>query len=74
MLDLNQIWVDIECPKCNYSDIIQLVDVKTERLIFCHNCKVSIQLVDSEASIHQGAENINNALKDLENMFKNFGK
>lgn len=74
MIDFNKIWVDFECPKCHYSDEIQLIDAKTEKTIFCHNCKVSITLIDENASVHSGVNNMNNALNDLEKMFKNFEK
>lgn len=74
MIDMHKIWVDIECPKCGYLDNIQLVDAKTEMTVYCHNCKVSIKLSDSEASVHQGINNISNSIKELENLFKNFGK
>lgn len=74
MIDLNKSWIDFECPKCGYIDVIQLIDAKTEKTVFCHNCKVSIELSDSEASVHQGIEAINKALKNLDNVFKSFGK
>lgn len=74
MIDFNYIWIDIECPKCKYQDEIQLIDSKTEKSIFCNNCKSIIQLHDSDGSVHTGVESINNAVKDLEDLFKNFGK
>lgn len=74
MFDLNNTWITIECPNCNYQDEIQLIDAKTEKLIFCNNCKVSIQLKDDNSSVHSGIKGINNAMKDLENLLKNFGK
>lgn len=74
MINFDNIWVDFECPKCKYRDDVQLIDVKTEKTIFCHNCKVNIQLSDSEASVHTGIESMSNALKELEKTLKNFGK
>ena len=74
MIDLNQTWVDIECPKCGYADIVQLVDIKTEKEIFCNNCKVSIKLTDSEASVHSGIDSINNTMNGLEKILKRFDK
>lgn len=74
MINFNLTFVSIECPICNYKDEIQLVDAKSEKVIFCLNCKENIKLSDSEASVHNGIENMNKALKDLENIFKRFGK
>ena len=74
MIDFNKTWVDLHCPKCNYSDVVQLIDAKTEKEVFCHNCKVRIRLVDNEASVHAGIDSMTNALKEFENILKNFGK
>lgn len=74
MFDLNMVWVEIECPNCKYQDEVQLVDAKTERTIFCHNCKINIELKDGDASVHSGIESINEAMKEFERALKNFGK
>jgi Zn ribbon nucleic-acid-binding protein len=74
MFDLNWTWVEIECPDCKYQDEIQLIDAKTERIIFCHNCKVIIELKDSDASVHSTVDSVNQAFRDLEKALKNFGK
>ncbi len=74
MIDFNSIWLDIECPNCSYLDKVQLIDIKSEKEIFCNNCKCKIQLNDSDGSVHNGVENMNNAMKKLEKDFKNFGK
>ncbi len=74
MIDLNYTWVDMECPSCGYQDEVQLVDVKTEKTVYCHNCKESIMLLDNEASVHHGIEAINSSINKLEKAFKIFGK
>jgi Zn ribbon nucleic-acid-binding protein len=52
----------MECPKCGYQDEIQLIDAKTEKTVFCHNCKCQIKLYDNEASVHSGIDSMNNAI------------
>jgi len=74
MIDFNSIWIDLECPNCGYQDDIQLIDVKTEKTIYCHNCKVKINIADNDASVHTGIDSMNNALNELEKTLKNFGK
>ena len=74
IINFNKIWIDIECPKCGYPDKIQLIDAKTEKIIFCHNCKINIKLSDNKASVHTGIDSMNNALEKLEEIIKNFGK
>ncbi len=51
MIDFNKTWVDLECPRCGYSDMVQLLDAKTEKEVFCHNCKNRILLQDDNASV-----------------------
>lgn len=74
MINFNNLWVGIECPKCGYQDDVMLIDVKTEKTIFCHNCKVTIKLIDENASVHTGITKMGNSLKELENTLKNFSK
>ncbi len=70
MIDLNLVWIDIECPQCKYINEIQFIDAKSEKTVFCHNCKTIIQLKDKNASVHNGVEAINSALINLEKKFK----
>lgn len=74
MINLNKTWIDIQCPQCSYIDEVQLIDVKTEKTVFCHNCKIMIKLIDGNASVHVAIENINSQLKKLEKALKNIGK
>lgn len=72
MINIDSLWIDYSCPSCSYQDQVQLIDIKTEKTIFCHNCKISIKLIDSNGSSHTAINDINNALNDLENLLKNF--
>ncbi len=74
MFNLNKTWIDFNCPNCRYINTIQLIDAKTERTVYCHNCKSSIKLIDGDASYHKGIQKINDSMKQLENLFKNFSK
>lgn len=74
MINISYQWITIECPKCNYADDIQMIEVKIEKIHFCNNCKIQIQLQDSEGSVHYGIVTINKAFRDLETLFKNFGR
>lgn len=67
-------WIDFECSNCGYADEIQLIDVKTQKTIFCHNCKAIIEVIDDEASASTGIDAMNKAVKDLENILNKFGK
>ena len=74
MFNINQMWIDFNCPKCKYLIDVQIIDVKLEKITFCHNCKVDVQLIDEQASTFSGTKRIDEAMKSLENTLKNFGK
>lgn len=74
MINISFMWIDINCPKCKYGIQIQLIDVKNEAVIYCHNCKSSIHLKDNDASSHKGVSDINNAFDKLNKTLKNLGK
>lgn len=72
LFDLEKIWIDINCPNCNYGFEVQMIDAKLQCTVICNNCKSSIQLIDQTASVHTSINSINQSFKDLENIFKNF--
>ena len=69
---LGLIWIELQCPNCNYKAEVQLIDVKCERQHICYNCKSLIRLTDMDSSVHNGIKSINKALSDLKKSFKNF--
>jgi len=73
-MSIAKTWIPINCPKCDYSFEIQLVDAKLESTVYCHNCKSGIQLIDSNASTTRGIKEIEDAFEDLNNTLKNLFK
>lgn len=69
-MDFEKTWTEIECSKCNYKNDLQLLDIKLETKIYCSNCKTCIQLKDDNASFYSGINQMNNFLKDFNNLFK----
>lgn len=74
MINLNLNRIDIHCPKCNYCDSVQIIDVITEKEVFCHNCKVKIKLIDESASVTNSIDAIHMKLFNLNNTLKKFNK
>lgn len=74
MIDITQVWINVECPHCKLEIDIQLIDVSSECTVFCHNCKTSIKLIDSDASTHLANASINQTLNDCEQQLKNLFK
>jgi predicted RNA-binding Zn-ribbon protein involved in translation (DUF1610 family) len=73
MLDLSNHLIDVPCPKCGYELEVQLVDVRLESRIFCPNCKATILLRDEGASTETSLRGVDQAMKELEQSFRNFG-
>ena len=44
--------------------------MRLEATTFCPCCKVTIQLVDAEASVHGAQEEVESAMKDFEKQLK----
>jgi Zn finger protein HypA/HybF involved in hydrogenase expression len=74
MFNLDEEWIEINCPKCTYSFEIQMIDVRLETINYCPNCKCSIQLKDQNASVYTSTNDINNALNELDKTIKNLFK
>lgn len=74
MFNIENHWIEIECPNCNYQIDIQLIDLKNENIVYCHSCKRTIQLEDKNASTHTSLKEIDDVLDDLKKVFKNLVK
>ena len=60
------LFVTLACPKCSYEMDVEILSARLEETVFCPCCKVTIQLVDADASVHGAQEEIESALKDFE--------
>lgn len=60
------LYVTIPCPSCDYEIDVELLSVRLEESVFCPCCKVSIQLVDADASAHRAQKRMEWALKSFE--------
>jgi len=74
MINLLNSWLPVNCPSCNFSFEVMVRDVRLEETCYCHNCKKSIKLVDSNASFHTEINQANEALKSLESAIKKMFK
>ena len=66
----NGLFLTLVCPKCNYGMDVDLLSVRLEATIFCPCCKVTVQLVDADASVHRSKNEIEAALKGFEGQLK----
>ncbi|RPD41284.1 hypothetical protein EG028_11445 [Chitinophaga barathri] len=70
MFEIDSVSLNIECPTCDFGIEIELIDVRLERTIICHNCKENIKLIDDSGSAHNAARDIQKGLDNLFKMFK----
>ena len=68
------LFVMMECPNCKYGMDVELLSVRMESITFCPCCKVTIQLVDGDVSVHGAQEEIESVMKDLESQFSKLNK
>ena len=71
---LDDLFLTLECPNCDYGMDVELLSVRLQETTFCPCCKVTIQLVDADASVHGAQEEIESAMKDFESQLKNLNK
>ena len=69
---LDRLFVNVDCPNCGYGVDVQVLSVRLEASIYCPCCKLSIRLVEREASVH-GAEDdmdlaLNSPQRELEKL------
>jgi hypothetical protein len=68
----NNFIIDVNCPRCSYILCITSFDIRHERIVFCHNCKISISLIDKDASFLRGSKLIESALDSIKEVFNEF--
>ena len=64
------VFITFNCPRCGYAMDVELVSVHLEAMVFCPCCKATVQLLDSEASMHGARVEMNSAIKDFRNQLK----
>lgn len=69
---LDNLLLDIPCPRCTYQFNIAYIDIRLQTTVICHNCKVNIQLIDNDASVHLANKATEKVFSDLTNLIKKF--
>ena len=68
------LFLTLDCPNCDYGMDVEILSVRLETMTLCPCCKLAIQLVDADASVHGAQEKIGSALNDLEDQLKELNK
>ena len=71
MVDLFEgAFITLNCPRCGYGMDVELLSVRLQKLVFCPCCKISIQLMDADASAHATHEEVEAAMENIERELK----
>ena len=63
-------FITLNCPRCGYGMDVELLSVRLQKLVFCPCCKISIQLMDADASAHATHEEVEAAMENIERELK----
>lgn len=68
------LFVTLNCPNCEYGMDVEFLSVRMQRTIFCPCCKLTIQLVDADASVHSAQKDAELAINSLQGELKKLNK
>jgi predicted Zn finger-like uncharacterized protein len=74
MIDISKQKIEITCPNCKQQIAVALQQVAAEDTVECPSCNQQIALKDEGGSAKKSIQDINKSFKDLDNVFKKFGK
>lgn len=66
---LDNSWIQVACPQCGYESDVTLLDVRLQSRVFCHNCKVIINIIDNNVEVYKAVNDVDRMLR---NLFKRF--
>ena len=62
---LDGLFINLECPNCDYGMDVELLSVQLQETVFCPCCKVTIELVDADASVYASQRELDSAMNGL---------
>ena len=68
------LFVNLTCPNCSYGMDVELSSVRLEGTTFCPCCKLTVQLVDGDASVYGAQEEVDQGMEELKRELKKFNK
>jgi hypothetical protein len=71
MIDLGSYIIEFQCPRCDFYNKASLKQIRHRDVIICRGCKVNIRLDDQMNECRKAIRSINQAIRQLEDSFKN---
>jgi hypothetical protein len=64
-IDLDKFEVEVDCPRCQFSNPIWLKQARLRDVIICRGCKANMQLDDSMNTVRKGVRSVHRVLDQL---------
>ena len=64
-INLDNVEVEIECPRCEFFNEIWLGQARLRDVVVCRGCKANIQLDDSMNSVRRARRSMCRAMQEL---------
>ena len=66
--------VEVDCPRCQFSNPIWLKQARLRDVIICRGCKANIQLDDSMNTVRKGIRSVHRALDQLHDQIESINR
>jgi hypothetical protein len=73
-MNLDTFEVNVDCPRCQFSNPIWLKQARLRDVIICRGCKSNIQLDDSMNTVRKGVRSVNCALNRLRHQIQSINR
>jgi hypothetical protein len=73
-INLDKFEVEVDCPRCNFTNPIWLRQARLRDVVICRGCKANIQLDDSMNSVRKAYRSIRRAMDDLQETVAKFNR
>ena len=73
-MNLDAFEVNVDCPRCQFSNPIWLKQARLRDVIICRGCKSNIQLDDSMNTVRKGVRSVNSALNRLRHQIQSINR
>jgi hypothetical protein len=73
-MNLDAFEVNVDCPRCHFSNPIWIKQARLRDVIICRGCKSNIQLDDSMNTVRMGVRSVNSALNRLRHQIQSINR
>ena len=71
-MNLDKVEVEVDCPRCQFSNPIWLKQARLRDVIICRGCKANIQLDDGMNTVRKAIRSVQRAVHQIESINRLF--